>query len=61
MADALHGSIDAVEQDVLVLGLVLLKYISDAFVDDVVEIEGRSCRGLCGRQAMSCNRRGRDG
>jgi len=61
MADALHGSIDEVEQDVLVLGLVLLKYISDAFVDDVVEIEERSCRGLYGRQAMSCHRRGRDG
>jgi hypothetical protein len=61
MADALHGSIDEVEQDVLVLGLVLLKYISDAFVDDVVEIEERFCRGLYGRQAMSCNRRGRDG
>jgi hypothetical protein len=34
MADALRGNIDAVEQDVLVLGPVLLKYISDAFVCD---------------------------
>jgi type I restriction enzyme M protein len=31
MADALHGSMDAAEYKHVVLGLVFLKYISDAF------------------------------
>src|SRR5437867_8232865 len=31
MADALHGSMDAAEYKHVVLGLIFLKYISDAF------------------------------
>jgi type I restriction-modification system DNA methylase subunit len=35
MADALRGSMDAAEYKHIVLGLIFLKFISDAFVADL--------------------------
>ena len=40
MADALRGSMDAAEYKHVVLGLLFLKYVSDAFE----EVRGRSWR-----------------
>ena len=49
MADALRGSMDAAEYKHVVLGLIFLKYISDAFEERhaavlvrIVEIVGRA-------------------
>jgi len=38
MADALRGSIDAAEHKLVVLGLIILKYISDAFEEHHVDL-----------------------
>ena len=39
MADALRGSMDAAEYKHVILGLIFLKYISDAFEAQHAEIE----------------------
>ena len=40
MADALRGSMDAAEYKHVVLGLIFLKYISDAFEEMHARLEG---------------------
>ena len=42
MADALRGSMDAAEYKHVVLGLIFLKYISDAFEEQHAELEARA-------------------
>ena len=44
MADALRGSMDAAEYKHVVLGLIFLKYISDAFEEACAELEGEATR-----------------
>ena len=39
MADALRGSMDAAEYKHVVLGLIFLKYISDAFEERHAQLE----------------------
>lgn len=39
MADALRGSMDAAEYKHVVLGLIFLKYISDAFEEQHAKLE----------------------
>ena len=39
MADALRGSMDAAEYKHVVLGLIFLKYISDAFEEAYAQLE----------------------
>ena len=39
MADALRGSMDAAEYKHVVLGLIFLKYISDAFEEAYAKLE----------------------
>ena len=41
MADALRGSMDAAEYKHVVLGLIFLKYISDAFEEVYAELEAQ--------------------
>ena len=41
MADALRGSMDAAEYKHVVLGLIFLKYISDAFEAKHAELEAQ--------------------
>ena len=45
MADALRGSMDAAEYKHVVLGLIFLKYISDAFEEQHAEARGREGAG----------------
>ena len=45
MADALRGSMDAAEYKHVVLGLIFLKYISDAFEEMHVRLEGEVAQG----------------
>ena len=45
MADALRGSMDAAEYKHVVLGLIFLKYISDAFKEMRVRLEGEQAEG----------------
>jgi type I restriction enzyme M protein len=45
MADALRGSMDAAEYKHVVLGLIFLKYISDAFEAQHVELEAEKDQG----------------
>ncbi len=45
MADALRGSMDAAEYKHVVLGLIFLKYISDAFEEMHVRLEGERDQG----------------
>ena len=45
MADALRGSMDAAEYKHVVLGLIFLKYISDAFEERYARLEGEQARG----------------
>ena len=49
MADALRGSMDAAEYKHVCLGLLFLKYISDAF--------GGEARGARGREGSGCRPR----
>ena len=42
MADALRGSIDAAEYKHVVLGLIFLKYVSDAFAERRAELEAQA-------------------
>src|SRR4026209_2772264 len=45
MADALRGSMDAAEYKHVVLGLLFLKYISDAFEEQHARLEGERSLG----------------
>src|ERR671918_814345 len=45
MADALRGSMDAAEYKHVVLGLIFLKYISDAFEEQHVKLEAEQAQG----------------
>jgi type I restriction enzyme M protein len=45
MADALRGSMDAAEYKHVVLGLIFLKYISDAFEAQHAELETETAQG----------------
>ena len=45
MADALRGSMDAAEYKHVVLGLIFLKYISDAFEEIHARLEGEQAQG----------------
>ena len=45
MADALRGSMDAAEYKHVVLGLIFLKYISDAFEAKHAELEAEKAQG----------------
>ena len=42
MADALRGSMDAAEYKHVVLGLIFLKYISDAFEEQHAKLEAET-------------------
>ena len=48
MADALRGSMDAAEYKHVVLGLIFLKYISDAFEETRAQLETEEWAGLGG-------------
>jgi type I restriction enzyme M protein len=45
MADALRGSMDAAEYKHVVLGLIFLKYISDAFAEQHAKLEAEQAQG----------------
>ena len=45
MADALRGSMDAAEYKHVVLGLIFLKYISDAFEEAYLQLEAERDQG----------------
>ena len=45
MADALRGSMDAAEYKHVVLGLIFLKYISDAFEEAYAQLEAERSAG----------------
>src|SRR3989442_6111456 len=45
MADALRGSMDAAEYKHVVLGLIFLKYISDAFEEQHAKLEAEKAQG----------------
>jgi type I restriction enzyme M protein len=45
MADALRGSMDAAEYKHVVLGLIFLKYISDAFEEQHDKLEAEKAQG----------------
>src|SRR5882724_4967300 len=45
MADALRGSMDAAEYKHVVLGLIFLKYISDAFEEQHAQLEAEKAQG----------------
>ena len=45
MADALRGSMDAAEYKHVVLGLIFLKYISDAFEEQHAKLEEEKAQG----------------
>ena len=44
MADALRGSMDAAEYKHVVLGLIFLKYISDAFEEQHAKLQAEQAR-----------------
>ena len=57
MADALRGSMDAAEYKHVVLGLIFLKYISDAFEERYARLERRAgSRAPIRRTRMSTGR-----
>src|ERR1043166_5113907 len=45
MADALRGSMDAAEYKHVVLGLIFLKYISDAFEEQHAKLQAEKAQG----------------
>ncbi|MCF2971830.1 type I restriction-modification system subunit M N-terminal domain-containing protein [Synechococcus sp. Nb3U1] len=45
VADALRGSMDAAEYKHVVLGLIFLKYISDAFEEQYAKLEADRAQG----------------
>jgi len=50
MADALRGSMDAAEYKHVVLGLIFLKYISDAFEEQHAKLEAKRENRIWPRQ-----------
>ena len=56
MADALRGSMDAAEYKHVVLGLIFLKYISDAFEEQHEKLEAESEQGADPGTPMSTER-----
>ena len=56
MADALRGSMDAAEYKHVVLGLIFLKYISDAFEERHARLEGEQTRAPTRRIRTSTGR-----
>ncbi len=52
MADALRGSMDAAEYKHVVLGLIFLKYISDAFEEQHAKLEAEKAQGAGRVRAM---------
>ena len=53
MANALRGGMDAAEYKHVVLGLIFLKYISDAFEEQHEKLEAESAEGkMFGRQEL---------
>ena len=63
MADALRGSMDAAEYKHVVLGLIFLKYISDAFEKPRTRLEAEKSKGAdpenptAPRASFGCRRR----
>ena len=53
MADALRGSMDAAEYKHVVLGLIFLKYISDAFEEAYARLEAERDQGADPRTPTS--------
>jgi type I restriction enzyme M protein len=49
MADALRNNMDAAEYKHVVLGLIFLKYVSDAFEAKHAELEGQRQQGCRSR------------
>ncbi len=47
MADALRGSMDAAEYKHVVLGLIFLKYVSDAFEEQHAQLVAEQASGEC--------------
>ena len=61
MADTLRGSMDAAEYKHVVLGLVFLKYISDAFEEAYAKLEAERTRALIQRIPMNTEPRASSG
>ena len=61
MADALRGSMDAAEYKHVVLGLIFLKYISDAFEEQHTRLRPRRRRALIRRTRTSTEPRASSG
>ena len=57
MADALRGSMDAAEYKHVVLGLLFLKYVSDAFVEARAELENEVEQGADPEKVISGSRK----
>jgi len=57
MADALRGSMDAAEYKHVVLGLIFLKYISDAFEEQHAKLEAERKRGALPDSPGGCRSR----
>ena len=57
MADALRGSMDAAEYKHVVLGLIFLKYISDAFEEVHARLTGERSRAPIPRTRTNTGRR----
>ena len=53
MADALRGSMDAAEYKHVVLGLIFLKYISDAFEEAYARLDAERDQGADPKTPMS--------
>ena len=53
MADALRGSMDAAEYKHVVLGLIFLKYISDAFEEAYAQLEKEIVEGAAPKTPTS--------
>ena len=56
MADALHNNMDAAEYKHVVLGLIFLKYISDAFEAQHARLEAEREEGADPHQALRIRR-----
>ena len=54
MADALRGSMDAAEYKHVVLGLIFLKYISDAFEEQHARLEAERAQGADPGDPVEC-------
>jgi hypothetical protein len=57
MADALRGSMDAAEYKHVVLGLIFLKYVSDAFEEQHAKLDAERPQGADSETTPSTGRR----